>query len=323
MPGSKAKKKPKARPKSDPLSLVCILWVMIAVAVLAVLVDALLLSAWGTDPAVPAALPYVSSYDVVATHPHDPSAFTQGLVFSSDGTLYESDGLFGKSAVRSVDVESGNSLIRTPNEHAMFGEGIDVVDDVLVQLTWKNNIINEFELPTLKLKRSLTVQIGAEGWGLAVGNGSALYVTDSTDALFHVQRHKESGEYEVTKKLRIADRALGGKPIHGVNELEMVGGELWGNVYPMYQRKHSECLVRIDPLTGDVLGWVMLNGLLRRQRTEVRRDPMNHPLNGIAYHEPTQRLYVTGKKWDHMYQIRAKPAPDLGTEDVLRRCGLG
>jgi len=146
-----------------------------------------------------------------------------------------------------------------------------------------------------------------------------LYVTDSGASLFHV----DPTTYEVVRKLPIIDRRLGGKHIHGVNELEWVDGELWGNVYPMYQRSYSECIVRINASTGRVLGWLDMRGLFARQRPTVRAQPMSFVLNGIAFHAPSKRLIVTGKRWDEMYQVHLQPLTDAGPEHIESVCNLG
>lgn len=264
---------------------------------------------------------YVSGYEIIRTMPHDKNMFTQGLAFAPDGRLFESDGLYHYSLIREVDVETGKSLQTFSNPSSVFGEGLVVHDDRLIQLSWKENIIHELRLADFALIQAVTKRIGAEGWGLA-SDGSTLYITDSGYELFHV--HPTT--YEVLKKLPIVDPELTlrgrAQRIHGVNELEWVEGELWGNVYPMYQGKHSDCIVRIDPGTGQVLGWIDLRGLTGKQHSLVRTSPQHYPLNGIAYHGPSRRLYVTGKKWDHMYQVRITPKDD-GPADVLNYCSLG
>lgn len=263
---------------------------------------------------------YVSSYEIIETFPHDHSAFTQGLTFDDNGTLYESDGLYGKSMVRAVEVKSGSSLRSTPNSKHLFGEGIEVVGDKLLQLSWRENTLTEFQLDSLQKLRSVPVRIGREGWGLTY-DGQHLLITDSTDYLYRVDLN-----YKIREKLKIVDprlKAGSGKSILGVNELEMVEGELWGNVLPLYQGKSSECIVRIDPASGEVLGWIDMRGLLAQQRSEVQRDSHSYVLNGIAYHEETGRLYVTGKQWDKMYHIRVVEQPELGPEHIHKVCSLG
>jgi len=261
---------------------------------------------------------YVSKYEIIHEFPHDPTAFTQGLAFDPHGNLYESDGLYGRSAVRSVEVNSGRSQNRTANAAPVFGEGIVVIGQKLVQLSWRNQMVFEYSLPGLKLLKSRPVHIGAEGWGIAT-DGQVLFITDSGSSLFHV----DPATWGVIKEIPIVDPKLGSKKIYGVNELEMISGELWGNVYPLYQHKHSECVVRIDPKTGHVLGWVDFHGLLAKQRLDVRLHSHEYVLNGIAYHEPSHRLYVTGKQWDRMYQVRLKAAPDLGPTHIRSVCNLG
>lgn len=260
---------------------------------------------------------YVSTFEIVSTMPHDPNAFTQGLTFGPDGTLYESDGLYHHSAVRVVDPATGATLRKKENKAAHFAEGIEVVGNRLIQLTWQNNVLLEYSLPDLELIREVAVKIGREGWGLA-SDGTTLYVTDSSNSLFHVR----PGSYAVTKQVPMHDPRLG-RDVFGVNELEWVEGELWGNVYPMYQGTHSECIVRINATSGEVLGWLDFRGLLARQRATVRMSPHNYVLNGIAYHEPTRQIYVTGKNWDQMYQVRLRPQPALGEDHVTAHCNLG
>lgn len=268
--------------------------------------------------AAPVADTYVSGFEIVRTLPHDPTMFTQGLAFAPDGGLYESDGLYRHSVLRQVDVETGEAIQSFRNPATLFAEGATVHDGKLLQLSWKENKIHELSVPDFKLLRVVEKKIGAEGWGLA-SDGSTLYVTDSGYELFHVAPNT----YDILRRMPIVDPLLGGQRVHGVNELEWVNGELWGNVYPMYQGKFSECVVRINATSGHVLGWIDLTGLLHKQRSEVRMQPRNYVLNGIAYHEASRRLYVTGKKWDKLFQIRITPQPGLGASDVLQRCNLG
>lgn len=189
-------------------------------------------------PNDPASLGYVSKYEILATLPHDPKSFTQGLIFDDGGTLYESLGLYGYSGVKSIDMKTGGSLSYTPMSRSDFGEGVAIVDgNKLLQLTWKERKVLEYSLPTLQKIQEVPISIGREGWGLA-SDGSKLYLTDSTDTLFHVDAHT----YKVTQQMKIVDKRLGGmgKVIQGVNELEWVNGELWGNVYPLYQATYVD-----------------------------------------------------------------------------------
>ncbi|KAL1518720.1 hypothetical protein AB1Y20_003007 [Prymnesium parvum] len=266
-------------------------------------------------------LPYVSTFEIVAAYPHPPTVFTQGLAFDEEGTLFESQGLFGKSGVREVEVRTGKTVKWAPQPQQMFGEGLEVVGNKLIQLTWKNNAVFEYRKDSLEMIRKVDVNIGREGWGLAADpSGKTLYITDSTDMLFVV----EPETYKVISRFKIVDELLGPKAIFGVNELEWVNDELWGNVYPMYQGKASECIVRIDPTNGHVKGWIDMRGLLDKQDLHVRRSPMNNVLNGIAYHAQTDRLYVTGKMWNNMYQIRVQGADALSSPAHIHHfCHLG
>ena len=273
---------------------------------------------------------YVSTYEVVMEFPHDPNAFTQGLIFDAHGQLYESDGLYRQSAVRIVEPRTGASTKRVANPAHHFGEGLAIVGERMLQLTWKEQVVNEFSLPDLQHKHSHKLPCGhgadahgarcAEGWGLAY-DGAKLYMTDSTDKLFFLD---PTTLRSVAPPRQIYDPRME-RPVHGVNELEWVDGELWGNVLPLYQGEASECIVRLNASDATVLGWIDARGLLARQRDTVRRQPHNLVLNGIAYHEPSKRLYVTGKQWDHMYQVRVKAAPPehQTAQFVEANCHLG
>ena len=289
---------------------------------------------------------YVSTYEIIETIGHKPEAFTQGLTFDESGRyLFSSDGLYKQSMVRKEHVllREGKTVLAeeasTPNAAKHFAEGIAIVGDKLVQLTWQEKQINEFGLDTLeKVREGVPFPVGREGWGLAY-DGAKLYVTDSTEYLFHV----DPTSYAELARMPVLDPRLAGygngkpawypgsqsyakegpMPIYGVNELEMVEGELWGNVYPMYHRSASECLVRINATSGTVIGWVDMSGLLAKQRLAVRSHPTNYVLNGIAYHKISKRLYVTGKNWDHLYSVRIVPQPERGPADVAKACGLG
>jgi len=268
---------------------------------------------------------YVSSYEIVNTFSHDINSFTQGLTFDVHGNLYESDGLYGKSMVRSVEVLTGNSKHKTANERSHFGEGLEVVGDRLVQLTWKEHTYHEYKLPSLEKLGSHPMPCYPdckEGWGLAYDAHNAhLYLTDSTDKLFKLDPKTLK---PTQPPMQIYDKKLG-RAINGVNELEWVDGELWGNVFPMYQGTASECIVRINATDASVIGWIDMRGLLALQRAAVRAASRNYVLNGIAYHASSGRLYVTGKQWDHMYQVRIKPAAseEQTAKHVHDVCSLG
>ena len=285
-------------------------------------------------------LPYLSTYEIVQTLPHDGESFTQGLAFRK-GTLYESKGLYGKSGVRRINPGDGSTIDETSNTADIFGEGLAFVDgdDKVAQLSWRENQIFEFNAADLSLVNKVVQPSEMrEGWGLASDGrteSSVLYASDGTDALFHLT---SDGTYRVGKTIRAVDSKLGsaktfaglpgGGALHGLNELEVVpvgkpggagDGEVWANLYPMNQNHLSECIVRLDPATGEALGWVDMRGLLAAQREKVREGSSHFVLNGIAYDRDDDRLMVTGKQWDNLYRIRIVPHPDPSL-DVRSAC---
>jgi len=282
---------------------------------------------------------YVSTYEIVRTFEHDKTKFTQGLVFGDDGTLYESAGLYHKSVVRSVqlDVTDGKqkTISQDANDPHHFAEGLAIKGNKLMQLTWKEKVINEFTVTNGVVKKTRTVPRldgGREGWGLALApSGDKLYLTDSGADLYTLALEMPGKpDYSELDRKRIVDPKLTGADgttapfgVYGVNEIEMVDGEIWGNVYPMYQGTHSECIVRINASTAEVIGWIDMHGLFAKQEAHVTRNPGSYVLNGIAYHAKSGRLYVTGKEWDKMYQVRIKEDPSKDAEHVKRVCGLG
>jgi glutamine cyclotransferase len=234
----------------------------------------------GARPGVP-----VYGYHVVGTHPHDRGAFTQGLIFR-DGVFYEGTGLNGRSSVRKVNVETGAVLQieRTPPEY--FGEGITDWKGSLLQLTWRSEVGFVYDLATLQRRK--TFQYAGEGWGLTHDSGR-LIMSDGSAALRFLDPAtlKETG--------RITVRTDEG-PVQNLNELEYVKGEIYANVW------QTDRIARIDPKDGRVTGWIDLSGLLpaaQRAGTDV--------MNGIAYDATGDRLFVTGKLWPLVFEIRLVP----------------
>ena len=224
----------------------------------------------------------VSSYQVVRTFPHDPQAFTQGLVFV-DGVLYEGTGLNGRSGIRKVRLENGEVLQIQKLEERYFGEGIAVVGDTIVQLTWQAGVGFVYDRTTFQRRRTFTYQ--GEGWGLAY-DGSRLIMSDGTPTLRFLdpRTFKETGRLEVKE---------GPRPVEDLNELEVVKGEIFANVW------QTERIARISPKSGEVTGWVDLRGLL-----DPRDAAGVDVLNGIAYDTASDRLFVTGKLWPKLFEIR-------------------
>lgn len=225
----------------------------------------------------------VQTYKVVATFPHDTSSFTQGLVFA-DGQLYESTGLEGESTLRRVDITTGNTLQRIDVPRQYFAEGLAMVGDELLQLTWRSKIGFVYDRHTFKQKRTFTYQ--TEGWGIAYDGSSRLVMSDGSDTLTFL----DPKTFAPAKTLKVQDA---GRSIGNLNELEWIEGEIWANVWT------TDRIARISPSTGAVNAWIDLSSLY----PQSQRVPPADVLNGIAYDKATRRIFITGKKWPRLYQI--------------------
>ena len=226
-------------------------------------------------------------YRVVAEYPHDRRAFTQGLVYL-DGVLYEGTGLNGQSTLRRVDLETGEVLQAVGLSEEYFGEGIAVLGERIYQLTWKNGVCVVFDRETFELQEAFTYE--TEGWGLTT-DGERLIMSDGTNRLF-------IRDPETFAELDTIDVYEGVRAIWNLNELEVVDGEIWANVW------QTDLIARIDPETGQVTGWIDLTGLLSEKEREKRPVDV---LNGIAYDPETDRLFVTGKLWPKLFEIEVVP----------------
>jgi len=226
----------------------------------------------------------VSSYQVVHVYPHDPEAFTQGLVFNG-GLLYEGTGLNGRSGIRRVKLENGEVLQIQRLESQYFGEGIALVGDSIIQLTWQSGV--GFVYDKTSFARTRTFTYAGEGWGLTY-DGKRLIMSDGSSSL----RFLDPGTLKETGRLTVKD---GARPVERLNELEVVKGEILANIW------QTDRIARINPATGHVAGWIDLAGLLDR-----RAAPQADVLNGIAYDEKADRLFVTGKLWPQLFEIRLK-----------------
>ena len=225
----------------------------------------------------------VQGYKLIATFPHDPAAFTQGLVFA-DGEFYESTGLNGESSVRRVEIATGKVLQEVKVDSAFFAEGLALVGDELLQLTWQHQRGFVYDRKTFAQKRTFPYQ--GEGWGLAYDPAGGLVMSDGSDTL----RFLDPKTQAMTKTLRVRDA---GRPVSQLNELEWVEGEIWANVWM------TDRIARISPKSGEVTAWLDLSSLWPRSQ----RQPPADVLNGIAYDKATRRIFVTGKKWPRLYQI--------------------
>lgn len=225
----------------------------------------------------------MQSYKVIATFPHDSTSFTQGLVFH-DGQLYESTGLEGESTLRRVDIATGQTLQRIDVPSQYFAEGLAMVGDELLQLTWRHRIGFVYDRHTFKQKRTFSYQ--SEGWGIAYDGTSQLVMSDGSDTLTFL----DPKTLAAAKKLKVSDA---GRAIGNLNELEWIEGEIWANVWM------TDRIARISPRTGEVNAWVDLSTLY----PQSQRVPPAEVLNGIAYDKATRRIFITGKKWPRLYQI--------------------
>lgn len=230
--------------------------------------------------------PPAATYEVVNRYPHDPAAFTQGLLFDG-GVLYEGTGLNGESGVRRVELETGRVLERSEISPEYFGEGLTLLDGRLYQLTWQSQRGFVYGRDCLCQQGEFTYE--GEGWGLAT-DGQSLILSDGTPRI----RFLDPKTFAVTRSIEVTYNGL---RVLQLNELEYIHGEIYANIW------QTDYIVRIDPATGNVTGWINLGGLLpltdRRPGTDV--------LNGIAYDPATDRLFVTGKKWPALFEIRLKP----------------
>jgi len=223
-------------------------------------------------------------YTVVHAYPHDPKAFTEGL-FYLDGTLYESTGLNGESDVRQVQLTTGRVLRSRALAPTYFGEGIVNWKNHLIQLTYQTQIGFVYDLATFKPLSSF--HYVGEGWGLTQ-DGVHILMSDGTQFI----RFLDPETLKETGRIQVTDR---GQPVRNVNELEWVKGEILANIW------QTDEIARIDPKTGKVVGWIDLSSLL--PASERANDP-DAVLNGIAYDAKDDRLFVTGKHWPTLFEIR-------------------
>ena len=247
------------------------------------------LSVWSTLVAcsvVPPAKVPVYTYRVNNVYPHDPFAFTQGLVYR-DGFLYEGTGQRGRSSLRRVALETGQVLERRTLLPMFFGEGIAVLNDHIYQLTWTSGVGFVYDRATMNLQREF--RFGIEGWGMT-HDGTRLIVSDGSAQLYFW----DPETLQETGRLTVRDA---GRPVEDLNELEFIEGEIYANIW------QQDRIARISPETGKVLSWIDLTGLLPYDERLGREGV----LNGIAYDEETGRLFVTGKLWPKLFEIEIIP----------------
>lgn len=253
-------------------------------------------SGGATAPAAPAsplaptlAQPIYYDYTVVNTYPHDPNAFTQGLVYL-DGVFYEGTGLHGRSSLRKVAPETGEVLQQHDLDETFFGEGIAVLDDEIYQLTWQNGVGFVYDRETFAEKRRFTY--ATEGWGLT-HDGEKLIMSDGTPILYF----RDPATLEEVRRITVT---VSGEPVMRLNELEYIDGKIFANVW------QTDYMLRIDPATGVVDGIYDFTGLLA-SAPPVAATTAPDVLNGVAYDSESGRFFVTGKQWPALFEVEMHP----------------
>jgi len=239
----------------------------------------------GPAPIDATVVPRVQSYRIVATYPHDREAFTQGLVFDR-GDLFESTGLYGASTLRRVALESGVAEQEVALDETLWGEGLALWQDRLVQLTWKAGRALIYERESFEPSGELAY--ATEGWGLTQ-DGESLVMSDGTATLYFL----DPETFEERRRVQVTD---GDELVVRLNELESIHGEIWANVWL------TERIARIDPDSGRVLGWVLFDGL----GAELGLTDPDDVLNGIAFDSEGCRLLVTGKRWPSLFEVEVR-----------------
>jgi glutamine cyclotransferase len=234
-----------------------------------------------------AAAQATDTYQVVHAYPHDEQAFTQGLIYL-DGHLYESTGLQGHSSLRMEDLDTGRLLEFVDVSDKYFAEGLTNWGSTLIQLTWQSHVALVYDRATFHLLRTLPYP--GEGWGLTQ-DGSHLVLSDGSPTL----RFLDPETFHQVRSITVKDR---GVPVKELNELEFIHGEIYANIW------HSDRIARIAPATGKVLGWIDLAGLLPASE----HSSAEAVLNGIAWDSAHDRLFVTGKLWPKIFEIKVIPA---------------
>ena len=229
--------------------------------------------------------PVTIPYKITKAYPHAPGSFTQGLVYEK-GFLFEGTGQYGLSSLRKIKFETGEILKETKLPKNLFGEGITIYKDKIIQLTWLSRTGFVYDKNSFRLLDSFRYPVPIEGWGLTT-DGSHLIMSDGSDRLYFL----DPETYDIKRQLDVYDHR---GPIRNINELECVGGAIYANVW------QKDYIARISTRTGRVTGWINLKGILSQ---EDRSKPVDI-LNGIAYDAKNDRLFVTGKLWPKLFEIK-------------------
>ncbi len=227
----------------------------------------------------------VYTVEIINVYPHDRAAFTQGL-FYHEGYLFESTGLSGKSSLRKADLQTGKIIKKIALPVEYFAEGITLHKNKIYQLTWTNQLM--FIYDSVNFKKIQAIKYSGEGWGIT-SDGQKLFMSDGSAKI----TCRDPDTFEVIGILNIADEK---KAIHGINEMEYIGGEIWANIFM------EDIIARISPSTGKILGWVDLTSLYSMLNKYEGIDV----LNGIAYDKKNGSIFVTGKYWPYIFEIKIK-----------------
>jgi glutamine cyclotransferase len=226
-------------------------------------------------------------YRIVARYPHQPGSFTQGLVFE-DGYLYESTGRYGFSSLRKVRIETGEILKQFPLPSDLFGEGITIYKDRIIQLTWMSLVGFVYDKASFRPLRSFRYPIRIEGWGITT-DGKQLIMSDGSDRLYFL----DPDSFKLKSRLEVYDN---NGPVRNINELEYVDGAIFANVW------QSPKIIKINPRSGQVTATIDLSGIV----PEEYKHHSDYVLNGIAYDPGKKRFFVTGKMWPHVFEVELK-----------------
>jgi len=237
-------------------------------------------------PAIPDPLAQNLSYEILATLPHDPTCYTQGLVID-EGIFYESCGLYGQSSLRLVDPATGTVQAETELDASFFAEGLALLEGKLYQLTWRENTGFVYDASTFEQLRAFNYQ--TEGWGLTT-DGSALILSDGTNTLYWL----DPGTMQIVRQVNVSYQ---GQSVEYLNELEFINGLIFANIYL------TDTIVAVNPDDGNVVSLIDLTGLRPAQNQAVQGEV----LNGIAYDSINDKLYLTGKNWPSLYEVRLVP----------------
>jgi glutamine cyclotransferase len=229
------------------------------------------------------------TYKVEKVYPHDTSSYTEGFEYH-DGYLYESTGNNGHSALKKVNLETGKAVQEVKMDKRYFGEGLTMIGDKIIQLTYKEKTGFVYDKNTFKTLKTFPYNVGLEGWGLC-NDGNKLYTDDSTNRIWFLDKNDYHG-------IGFIDVYDDKEAMQEVNELEYIDGKLYSNVYT------QDTILVINPKTGAVMQRVDMKNLWPMKDRPANFDNTQNVLNGIAWDEKGKRLFVTGKKWPHVYQVK-------------------